>query len=722
MNATDVTTDVYPYSINGDTSTSLAVKNPCMSEHQLSSGLWYKLRVSGDDQPMVAHTCSYATNFDTIIAVYRGCTEDEGATDCVTWNNDACYQRSLVSWRAQRNIDYYVFVTGTNNARGRFILMIEQRDMHPNSHCSDPIWITDLPFSENYDTSYVDETNSECRNKDHQHAIFFAVAGGQQDRKVIATTCVNMVRVNDTVIDVYEQCDIGTSQAKRCVAYNDDYCERGASVIFNMVSGRTYYIAVASATPELEGIDFSLSVSLYDNTENDECYAAKEIDRLPYVMTGNTKGRKLIDQTCTGSRTLRRGAWYRYIHYGPRAPITISTCSNDTEDPNPNLLDATIEVYRVCDDRRCATQANPENGCTTASFVAERGETYNVFITASDPSKPGDYFKVNMYRSSANRHSKCENALFIQQGSLPFRYKGNTILSELSYSSCDNETRYGVWVTFLGTGRKMILTTVDEGTGFDTQLELFERCPEEGMQGDYCLEVSDDAHGSRASEIDRQTESNKRYWLFINGYSLRAVGVFVLKIYEMYNMINSKCSNAVGIRRLPYYDYGLTTYCDVCNASCTPALRKGNWYEFQGNGHWVTVSTCHTETDFATEIEVYLGCTDAYADGCVAHNHDNACSPSTVISFPAYKDQLFFILVTGLTGGVMSEGFFGMTVTEGDLITDYLSSDSVTGLTSFEGFMISVGVLMGVGVLSAVCAVGYGMYKRRHVSYQEITS
>jgi len=70
----------------------------------------------------------------------------------------------------------------------------------------------------------------------------------------------------------------------------------------------------------------------------------------------------------------------------------------------------------------------------------------------------------------------------------------------------------------------------------------------------------------------------------------------------------------------------------------------------------------------------------------------------------------------------MSEGFFGMTVTMGDKLPSHLSSESTSELTGFEKFLIATAVVMGAGVVCAAVAIGYGFFKRRHVSYQEITS
>jgi hypothetical protein len=137
----------------------------------------------------------------------------------------------------------------------------------------------------------------------------------------------------------------------------------------------------------------------------------------------------------------------------------------------------------------------------------------------------------------------------------------------------------------------------------------------------------------------------------------------------------------------------------------------------------MTISTCNIETDFATEVEVYLGCSeDGSGEICVNHNHDYKCSPKTEITFAAMKNQLFYIFITGVDEAVMSEGFFGMTVTQGDKLPSHLSSESDEGLTGGEKFLIATGVIMGAGLVAAIVAVAYGLFKRRHVSYQEITS
>jgi len=709
--AVDVVSD--RFSVEGETGTCLAVRDTC--QNTFSSGLWYK--VHGTGAPFVAHTCNQNTNYDSVIAVFNTCTEDGGADDCITWNNDACYRASLVTWHSVLNNDYYVFVTGFHNARGRFTLAIEQRSMNPYSHCYEPIVITALPFYYNGQTDYLETTYSECRNEDGQHSLFFRMNGG--NRKVIVTTCTSSSTVNDSLIEVYSECEPNTSSThpgsgKQCVAYNDDYCGLGATVVF-FATSNTYYIAVSSVSPSIQGVSFSLSVMPYEETANTQCWFAQEIDSFPDVLIGNSTGVDTCQQSCDGSRVPRRGGWYRYTHVGETKVVTATTCNKF------NMLPARLEVYNDCNEMSCVAQAGLKGDCTTVTFNVENGRSYNIFVTGDDPNNPGGYYHVDFYEETPSTHGTCEEAYFVQRGSLPFRIEDNTITAPLSYSDCVNTSKKGIWINVIGTGNKIVATTCDDHTGFDTVLELYNHCPDEkDPHHEYCLDANDDSPScNRASEIEWFSEPGAYYWIYVTGFSSNT-GIFVLKMYEKISMINAQCSTAVGIRSLPYYDFGLTTYCDMSNASCTDRARKGNWYEIVGNDHWVTISTCNIETDFATEIEVYLACSKDGGEICVNHNHDYQCSPKTEITFAAVKNQLFYIFITGVDEAVMSEGFFGMTVTMGDKLPSHLSSSESEGYSAGTGFLISVGVLMGMGALCAVCAVGYGIFNRRHISYQEI--
>ena len=81
-------------------------------------GAWYWLE--GDENFVIADTCSNETNFDTQISVFEGSSCDE--LQCVAANDDFCGEQSTVSWRSRTGTNYYILVHGQNDTQGDFAL------------------------------------------------------------------------------------------------------------------------------------------------------------------------------------------------------------------------------------------------------------------------------------------------------------------------------------------------------------------------------------------------------------------------------------------------------------------------------------------------------------------------------------------------------------------------------------------------------------------------
>ena len=80
-------------------------------------GVWYT--TIGTGNTMTASLCTGYTTYDTKIIVYCG-TCDEPV--CIVGNDDYCGLQSQVSWCAQENALYYIFVFGFGGATGDFEL------------------------------------------------------------------------------------------------------------------------------------------------------------------------------------------------------------------------------------------------------------------------------------------------------------------------------------------------------------------------------------------------------------------------------------------------------------------------------------------------------------------------------------------------------------------------------------------------------------------------
>jgi len=112
-------------SICGYTSFAGFSEGDCSDPAVLRQGIWYKIKTD-EQKTITLSTCDSATEFDTDIEIYGACT-DSGAAGCVEHQHDyRCTRGSIVSFSAEANKDYMVFVTGNRtdiNQTGFFRLI-----------------------------------------------------------------------------------------------------------------------------------------------------------------------------------------------------------------------------------------------------------------------------------------------------------------------------------------------------------------------------------------------------------------------------------------------------------------------------------------------------------------------------------------------------------------------------------------------------------------------
>jgi len=605
------------------------------------------------------------------------------------------------------NQDYYIFVTGHGNDRGSFTLAVEKTEPNPNSRCSDPAVITTLPYVDTADTSKMPVSYSACNKRD-MHAKWYRMAG--TGRKVVVTTCNTDNTVGDTVIDVYTECNLETHNASVCVGTNDDYCGVHSAVAF-YATAPLYYIAVSGYARTLEGVNFTLAVLPYEEANNSQCWYAQEIHSLPEDVSGNTRTQDPSNVGCTQAIQARRGAWYSYTHRRRNSLMTATTCNRQ------NILPARLEVHTNCHSYYCLAQADYDNtkNCTEVTFAVEPFVTYYIFVTAQDTDNPGSFFHVDFFENRGSNHSTCEEAVRVPATRLPWRTEQYTGLSKPSWSACRNTMRQGYWVRVEGDGSKYLATTCETQTDFDTVIEIYDRCPRDNVT-EGCIDYNDDyTPCGLASQIEWQTTKGAIYWLFISSSSSSMSGIFALRIYSLSPPNNYHCLHSKGITALPYFDYGLTRYATLSNASCEPGTRKGLWYSFVGDGRWVTVETCGVETDFETEIEIYMDCNHEGGQICLNHQHDYKCSPQTAIVFPAYLGTIYWVYVTGIRAGIMAEGFFKLSILPVKTIPpeSWSSQTSEKHLSPGAIVGITIACICGIAIIAGLTAGIYVHFKKR---------
>lgn len=80
-------------------------------------GVWYKL--TGTGTPVIASLCNSVNNFDAKLSIYRGICAN---LVCVTAEDDCCGSLPQVSWYAEQDATYFLFVHGYGSATGSFRL------------------------------------------------------------------------------------------------------------------------------------------------------------------------------------------------------------------------------------------------------------------------------------------------------------------------------------------------------------------------------------------------------------------------------------------------------------------------------------------------------------------------------------------------------------------------------------------------------------------------
>ncbi|MCF8257219.1 MAG: T9SS type A sorting domain-containing protein [Flavobacteriales bacterium] len=105
--------------INGSTATATpeALLGTCGTDLTDSPGLWYVLAGTGND--VTVSLCG--SEFDTKLGVFEG---DCNSLVCVDGNDDSCGLQSELTVSTTSGTDYYIYVTGYNNASGNFSLNV----------------------------------------------------------------------------------------------------------------------------------------------------------------------------------------------------------------------------------------------------------------------------------------------------------------------------------------------------------------------------------------------------------------------------------------------------------------------------------------------------------------------------------------------------------------------------------------------------------------------
>ena len=223
-NAIDVPGDYYStVLVNGTLGNSRVGLSVCDEFKYYDRGTWFKIHPEPNHKMNIS-TCSYATNFDTRLAIVAA--PDCGSTmDCIDENDDDycpaqhTWELSSISFLPTLS-EYFVILASFDDDEGEednYVISFRQSNAGQNIACVDayPLNIGTTGSPEGSTVNGIQLTEAICSNE-YGDAIWYKVVS-HSDANIKFTTC-NSVTNFDTTLSVYS----GACYSLQCVTYNDD--------------------------------------------------------------------------------------------------------------------------------------------------------------------------------------------------------------------------------------------------------------------------------------------------------------------------------------------------------------------------------------------------------------------------------------------------------------------------------------------------------------------
>lgn len=577
-----------------------------------SKGLWYKFTGSGSQ--VTLSTCQTVTRFDTRLSVFTGgCW----ALRCVGAGENDCGNHGMVELFAEPQVEYLIFVHGTNSEVGTFSLSIgevgDSLIMSPRDTCegAESIFLDGTSRLGSLDWAQFQDVGL-CGNTDAAApAVYYKVIG--TGLSMIASTC-NRDYATSARIKIYG----GDCNSFDCIDdIQEAQCGSQMSVIWNSIADVTYYIQVYGSE---EG-NFSLDVEEID--ENFLCKEASASLELGSSVLGSTR----IPQagpaaSCTQAENVL-GVWYQ-VHSDTTGTLSVSACSSITNF-NPQ-----ISVYDGCGSLQCLA-ANNGFRCgdgSAASWMASAGKIYYILVRGSGEDDFG-----NFALSLGSENDFCATSELVQPD-------GDVIIGSTSYATMDDGSIScfrsgvdvdgpGVWYKVIGKGGLLSASTCTAETEFDTKLSIYE-----GRCGDLsCIAgTSCESEGT----LTWFAADDETYYILVHGFQTGVFGLIV-RPFE-----NNSCGASLTVETessvaLASTDSSLPHPCGLPSNNT-----QQFWYTMIGTGGEVNVDTC-AGSSRQSQVSLFdsecsdLSCSDPLV---------GACS----ITFDSVFNQQYQILVSEREG------------------------------------------------------------------------
>mmetsp|Transcript_8770 Transcript_8770/g.22037 ORF Transcript_8770/g.22037 Transcript_8770/m.22037 type:complete len:1589 (+) Transcript_8770:253-5019(+) len=473
-------------------------------------GVWYSM--DGTSGYQSAELLSRRNDVDGQVAVYR--SMDEADAGCGALICDSGSSNGQVSWLAESNHKYYVYVTGQNNTDdGEFELFLGPDYKH---YCE--LSTTVNPGSVGFlaSTELSSQQNvPSCGYSGYHTApgVWFTVEGTGE--MLVASTCGSEGDL-ETEISVFSggcgglQCVGGTGE--------DLPCGPTGEVSWESIEGAIYHIYI-SGRGNRKG-DFVLNLSQRLRYDGYSCNTSLPLDlTLPSIKSDTTFAPSESINVCPGFDAVR-GVWHSFVGTGKTTKL--SACNQDTE------FEAIVSVFTGdCDGLQCVAHTTTTCGPNDEVLVTTHvGVKYYVLIHGPNS------FAVGKYRLTIDDgpiNDSCSLASEIE--ATDAKYHGSTLSAkESTAEECDSgiDETTGLFYKVRGNGETLTFSTCNNATDFDTEITVYSGT---GCSQLTCVDNEDFVCGEQ-SIVSFESVANETYYVRVGGGNSTTddVGNFVLDV------------------------------------------------------------------------------------------------------------------------------------------------------------------------------------------------
>jgi hypothetical protein len=570
----------------------------------VSKGVWFKFDGTGYD--IIISTDHPGTNFNTELQLFEGNCYN---LICIAGDdNGGSGTTSRIQFQSERYGEYYIYLDGHDGAFGHYELSIECVCQTATA------------------TAYP-----EC-TPDFVTTVVVTEIGS-----AINLNISNNVGSQSHVIS-----------SNQSISFDD---------LSPNDSGEIYLMDVADSSC-IDTINFNMPASC--PPENDRCSEAIYLD-CDDVYSDSTHYASTIglDSMCQSSSEpieIGAGVWFEF--YGTGDSMTIST-----DHPGTNF-DTELMLYEgyQCDNLTCiaADDNGGSDGKSRIKFLSER-DFYRIYLDGN-MNEVGHYeISLTCDRPENDSCHLATNLTIGPFGSCPANQTDGSLLAATpDYTTCDMDIETGVWYSFTtdATQDEILIRYGDEHMSpWEFELEILDACNGSSV---YC-EEGEGRNGLLLFDVSPSTE----YKILI--FSDNSVDNFSICIENAPPLPpNDVCANAIPLscddmvqgHTIKATDTDAPMICHGPNGNGNvDDPNAGVWYQFQGTGDTMTVSTDPFATDFQAQLVLFAGsCSSLQCIGA-----DFASEPNqSVISFLSEVGFTYYIYVQGEND---FRGSFGLTLT-----------------------------------------------------------